>query len=224
MFIVRWLLSHPLLLAWALAILTILLNFGSGSKDHAEHGDDAHAKQEHHHEDKAHAKSEGHSDKAHAEAPAAKPVVAEATPAAAAPTAEVAPTTEAAPAPEAEPVVTETATDPNVVVAAPQAPAAVPAENLLMMARNAYWQGDFAASTQYYNQLIKQAPDEISHQGELANVLWKNNKPKEAAALYADIAIPMIEAGKRNEVMNLVGFIGVYFPEKAQAISAALNK
>lgn len=221
MFIVRWLLSHPLLLAWALAILTILLNFGSGSKDYAEHGDDAHAKQEQHHEDKAHAKPEGHAEKAHAEAPAAKPVAAEATP-------ETAPTAEAAPiaetAPEAEPVVTETATDPNVVVAAPQTPAAVPAENLLMMARNAYWQGDFATSTQYYNQLIKQAPDEISHQGELANVLWKNNQPKEAAALYADIAIPMIEAGKRNEVMNLVGFIGVYFPEKAQAISAALNK
>lgn len=289
MYIVRWLLTHPLVLAWALAILAILLNFGMGSK----HGDE---KDSHHTVDAA---KEGY-DAAHGHAqhpatPTAQPtttpeaVVAPAvtptaapTPQAVAPAApehapapvvpatpaipaapvvpatpaapttpapEVAPTETPAPAAEetapttpavpvveekapapatmpeaAAPAPTTVAEDPHTVVAEAPAPTAVSSENLLLMARSAYQKGDMTHSIQYYQQLIKQTPDNIAYKGELGNVYWRSGQPKEAAALYVDIAPQMIQAGQRQEVMNMLGFISLYFPDKVANIQSLLQQ
>ncbi|MGV6810261.1 MAG: tetratricopeptide repeat protein [bacterium] len=302
MYIVRWLLTHPLVLAWALAILAILLNFGMGSK----HGDE---KEAHHHADKeGYDTAQGHH--GHTQQPttptatataepvvtpeaAPVPAVTPESPQATAPTAPeqapapvvpatpaipaapvvpatpAAPTTpapaeqpapEAAPivpaveettapapaapqetAPEVAPIVEEAAPTPEPEAAAPApetiaedphtvvaeeapAPTAVSSENLLLMARNAYQKGDMANSIQYYQQLIKQTPDNIAYKGELGNVYWRSGQPKEAAALYADIAPQMIVAGQRQEVMNMLGFISLYFPDKVTEIQSLLQQ
>lgn len=327
MYIVRWLLTHPLVLAWSLAVLAILLNFGMGSK-HGEEKDAHHAATEGGHDyaqgDAHHAATPAPTEQAASqpaaadaksstvapavapEAPvpaapqqAAAPVVPQtpATPAApvvpqtpvtpatpAAPTTPEtaalapapvveentvapvpAPTPEVAPAPVVEekaaapvptpapeaavPVVEEKAAepvpapatnvepaavtpatpevvaeDPHTVVAPAQEPTAVSSENLLLMARSAYQKGDMTNSIQYYQQLIKQTPDNLAYKGELGNVYWRSGQPKEAAALYVEIAPDMIKAGHRQDVMNMLGFISIYFPEKVTDIQALLQK
>jgi hypothetical protein len=232
MFIVRWLLSHPLLLAWALAILAILLNFGSGSNHagddavhQAENGTEVQAEQQavEQQQPEAHAESERTQVVAAGEAEEvpAQQMAQESTASAQAQaeTAQVAPEQQGA-----EAVPTENAVDPNVVVAPVAAPQSMPAENLLLMARDAYWKGDYASSVQYYNELIKQVPTDISLKGELANVLWKSGEGKQAAAIYVDIAKPMIDAGQGEQVKNMLQFISAYFPEKAQELAMILNK
>lgn len=56
------------------------------------------------------------------------------------------------------------------------------------------------------------------------NVLWHMDKRKESAKIYSDIAIPMFESGRGTDVANMIGFIGVYFPEKAKEISDLMEK
>jgi hypothetical protein len=264
MFIVRWLLSHPLLLAWALAILAILLNFGSGSNNG---GDEHQAKGE------AQVHAEGQAEQQATNKAEIEQVATSSESAQVSSTGSQAETvvTGQAPANQAEAAVadqastqqadvevatqvaeqvvaqqqavtnvgtaqtsaaqnavesvpTENVVDQNVVVAPVATPQAMPANNLLLMARSAYWKGDFSTSVQYYNQLIKQESDNLAFKGELANVMWKSGQAKEAAAVYADIAMPLIQAGKSADVANMNEFIRKYFPEKAQAIDAALGR
>jgi len=97
------------------------------------------------------------------------------------------------------------------------------AEELLLMAREAYWNNGLEESEQIYQKLIEQNPDVTDYKGELGNVYWRKGDPKKAAALYAEIALPMIEAGDSERVANMVGFIGFHYPEKATEIHNALE-
>lgn len=112
---------------------------------------------------------------------------------------------------QANTVVTEVPTQPKASLD-------VDANNLLDQARVAFWQNDFDKSAKIYQGLVENNPKNINYKGELANVLWHMKKPKESAKLYADIAVPMIQAGRQAEVGNMLGFIGAYYPEKAQEI------
>ncbi|HHL19522.1 MAG TPA: tetratricopeptide repeat protein [Thiothrix sp.] len=96
-----------------------------------------------------------------------------------------------------------------------------PAE-LLQQARIAFNQKELDKSVAIYQQLIKQQPNVIEYKGELGNVFYHQNKPKEAAALYAEIALPLIQQGKSNQAANMLGFIGAFYPEKAAEISKHL--
>lgn len=119
----------------------------------------------------------------------------------------------------------------TVVTAAPTASAThalspslagkTPAE-LLRYARMAFSQKAMGQSVAIYQHLIKQQPNVLEYKGELGNVFYHQNKPKEAAALYADIALPLIKQGKGAQVSNMLGFIGAFYPEKATAISKHL--
>lgn len=96
-------------------------------------------------------------------------------------------------------------------------------DELLLMAREAYWNNGLEESAQIYQQLIAANPDVVDYKGELGNVFWRQGFPKKAAELYAEISLPMIELGKKERVANMVGFIGLHFPEKATEIHNRLQ-
>ena len=97
------------------------------------------------------------------------------------------------------------------------------ADEMLLMAREAYWNNGLEESAQIYQQLISANPDAIDYKGELGNVYWRQGFPKKAAELYAEISLPMIEQGNQDRVANMVGFIGLFYPEKATEIHNKLQ-
>ena len=97
------------------------------------------------------------------------------------------------------------------------------AEELLLMAREAYWNNGLEESAEIYQQLIAANPDVLDYKGELGNVYWRQGFPEKAASLYAEISLPMIEEGNSDKVANMVGFIGLFFPEKATEIHNVLQ-
>ena len=96
-------------------------------------------------------------------------------------------------------------------------------DDLLMMAREAYWDNGLDKAASLYSELIAREPTVIEHKGELGNVFWRQGYPKKAAELYSDIAQPMIEKGNGERVSNMVGFIGLFFPERATSIRKLLD-
>jgi len=96
------------------------------------------------------------------------------------------------------------------------------ANELLIMAREAYWNNGFDEATELYIQLIKLEPNVMDHKGELGNVYWRQGYPKKAAELYSEIALPMIENGNSDRVANMVGFIGLFYPDRATTIHQKL--
>ncbi len=97
-------------------------------------------------------------------------------------------------------------------------------DDLLKLAREAFWQNEKDKSAAIYQALVTRVPSSLDYKGELANVLWHQNKQKESAALYAEISMPMLKEGKSREVSNMLGFIGVFFPEKASEIHRAMSE
>ena len=96
-------------------------------------------------------------------------------------------------------------------------------DDLLMMAREAYWDNGLDKAASLYSELIEREPSVFEHKGELGNVYWRQGYPKKAAELYADIAEPMIAGGNGERVSNMVGFIGLFFPERATNIRKLLD-
>lgn len=96
-------------------------------------------------------------------------------------------------------------------------------EEMLLMAREAYWNNGLDEASQIYTQLIELEPTVIEHRGELGNVYWRQGYPKKAAQLYSEIAIAMIEQGDSEKVANMVGFIGLFFPDRAVEIQKRLE-
>jgi len=96
-------------------------------------------------------------------------------------------------------------------------------EEMLLMAREAYWNNGLEEAAAIYQALIKLEPEVIEHKGELGNVYWRQGYPKKAAELYSEIAIPMIEQGNAGRVANMVGFIGLFYPDKAAEIHGLIQ-
>ena len=55
------------------------------------------------------------------------------------------------------------------------------AEEMLLMAREAYWNNGLEESAEIYQTLIGSKPDVIEYKGELGNVYWRQGFPKKAA-------------------------------------------
>ncbi|KAG1707516.1 hypothetical protein GQR58_003171 [Nymphon striatum] len=96
-------------------------------------------------------------------------------------------------------------------------------EDMLLMAREAFWNNGLDEAAEIYIQLIKLEPDVLDHKGELGNVYWRQGYPKKAAELYSEIAIPMIQDGKTEPVANMLGFIGLFYPDRAAQINDHLQ-
>ena len=97
-------------------------------------------------------------------------------------------------------------------------------DELLLMAREAYWNNGLDEAAQIYQQLIKREPQVIEHKGELGNVYWRQGYPKKAAELYSEIAIPLIESGSSDRVTNMVGFIQLFYPQRVEVIMDRLER
>ena len=97
-------------------------------------------------------------------------------------------------------------------------------DELLLMAREAYWNNGLDEAAQIYQQLIKREPLLIEHKGELGNVYWRQGYPKKAAELYSEIAIPLIESGSSDRVTNMVGFIQLFYPDRVEVIMDRLER
>jgi len=141
-------------------------------------------------------------------------------------------TTEAPVAEKSEEAATETETAVTTSEASSEKPEVAVKEDdltdkssddLLMMAREAYWDNGLDKAAGLYAELITREPSVIEHKGELGNVFWRQGYPKKAAELYADIAEPMIAKGNGERVSNMVGFISLFFPERAGTIRKLLD-
>ena len=95
---------------------------------------------------------------------------------------------------------------------------------MLQMAREAYWNNGLDEAAQIYLELIKIEPKVIDHKGELGNVYWRQGYPKKAAELFSEIAIPLIDAGSPDRVTNMLGFIELFYPDRASVIVDRLER
>jgi hypothetical protein len=249
MHILRWLMKHPIMLAWLLAIVAILLNFGIGGKPAEHGGKEMAAKPEQTHVapkvDAGHAAAQQHVAPAEvaAVAPPAEQSVAAQQQVQAAVAAQATAPTEAAVAqpapaatmvkavevPAAAPVqaaeAPSAAAPATPVQAAPvqQASANAPAD-LLRAAREAYWANELERAVGLYTDLLKQTPDSLDYKGELANVYWKQGNAEQASTLFADVAPKLAAQGRTTEALNMKLYVDMVNPELAKQIDAALKK
>lgn len=234
--ILRWLMKHPIMLAWLLAITAILLNFGlGGNKAGTAHKEVAQVDAAHQAAPAA-AADHGQAPAAATQATAPQQAVATETAPVAAAAAPVATETAApvttATAPEAAPAVTAAAPVATVevpsapaaaVVATPEAATAPVADanseaDLLRAAREAYWSNEFDNAAGFYTSLLKQTPDSLQYKGELANVFWKQGNSQQAAALFAELAPQLQAQGRSTEANNMRLYVEMVDPALAKTI------
>jgi TolA-binding protein len=207
MHILRWLMKHPILLAWLLAIVAILLNFGMGGKSD---GLTTHEVAGGHAQEAAPAAAAGHEQGA---APAQAQQAAGAT------TGHEQVAAPAAPAQQAG--IAEAASVVNNQQGATAT--ADTSADLLRAAREAYWSNELDNAVDFYNKLIQQTPD-LEYKGELANVYWKQGNVKQAATLFAEVAPQRAAQGRMTEALNMKLYVDMADPELAKQLDAALKK
>lgn len=239
MHILRWLFLHPIIFAWVLAILTILLSYRVGG-DAKEDNHSAEATTAHEIDSKAHAgktadslaaptadqaQSADHSKQATEQVAETVPVAAEAG------LAETANDTheppgedrDAAEAPVAPAAAVVTSQEQSVSVEAEADPVEnTSIEDLLLAAREAYWSNDYERAAEFYQSLLKR-DDHPSHKGELANVYWKQGKSQEAVILYAEIAEWLKQQGRMAELQNIKVYADLVDPAQGEAIGELLK-
>lgn len=217
----RWLLVHPIVFAWLLAAIAILLNYIVGSSAPPKKEHQAKAGQ---HEMQAQQGAAGHEQgSTQAQAAAAMPAGhgAEANAANAEQTVASGEQAQAASASVAE----QAAVGATATTAATDAQAvndSSSVENLLLAAREAYWSGEYDRSVGFYQSLLKK-DNKPDYKGELANVYWKQGKSTEAVGLYAEIAPWLAEQGRITELQSIKVYADVVDPTKAAEIGAVIK-
>ncbi len=237
--IVKWLSGHPIIAIWTLGVIAILLAMGSGSntqhiKEKQNHSisekavntTDIEAKSASN-ERAANASVEINDEQNEKNEPEEKITQSNSV--------QVAPEAEQINTPEIknkmEPF-TRSANDETEKNKSPAKAARLIPEDLgqlgtdelLLMAREAYWNNGLDEAAQIYQQLIIREPQIIEHKGELGNVYWRQGYPKKAAELYSEIAIPLIESGASDRVTNMLGFIQLFYPERVDVIMDRLDR
>ena len=246
MYIVRWLMGHPIIATWALGIIAILLSISGTSKNGHEEEVDSHAakstevvdgathvattttsggqhsldkatissassKKEEKHETIAASSEESATTTAVVITDVKKKVdQVTVVPVEASPSVkvEMQTTTQAGSVSTAKVVVPSEGSDIGQMNA----------DEILLMAREAYWNNGLDEAAGLYTQLIKLQPNIMEYKGELGNVYWRQGNSKKAAELYSEIAIPMLQKGDIKRVANMVGFIGLFYPNRAKKI------
>jgi hypothetical protein len=226
MYIVRWFVGHPIVALWALTIIALLLSMGGGSKKHEKVVADSNEGTQ-----VTEVKHSGNTEGGTAEA--SPKINTNASPVATNEGVDLAksdetPTEVAALSSQAA---TSNLLSPSPSGTAEKADQQIPmqglseksTEDLLLMARESYWNNGLDEAAEIYQQLIQREPTVVEHKGELGNVYWKQGFPEKSADLYAEIALPMIKNGHADRVANMVGFIKLFHPEKAAEISKTLQ-
>ena len=222
MYIVRWLLGHPIIATWvALSVVAILLIFGSGDKETTVTDGTPIAVSS---SDVLEAAVSNTEEKASANTAVKQQEVANVVSRGEEEKIEVDLNTSVAIKPVITPLKSES-DDLDVSVTSGEIKSAVitdlsqmTSEEMLLMAREAYWNNGLDEAALIYNKLIEKGPEVLEYKGELGNVYWRQGYPKKAATLYSEIAIPMIENGGTERVANMIGFIGLFYPDRATMI------
>lgn len=230
MYIVRWLMSHPIIATWVLGAIAILLTAGSGNKDEIlEKNKSVDAQIESTNSEVVNKpKSEKEKVESSVKASTEKAVAPIKKPISNVDSQEAPPLKSVLDNPVAKkslsttaiPTVSNNAVDTKNSVnnGATADLGKVSTEEMLLMAREAYWNNGLDEAAQIYGKLIKLEPKILEHKGELGNVYWRQGFPKKAAELYSEIAIPMIDEGGSERVANMIGFIGLFYPDRAAEI------
>lgn len=195
MYIVRWLTRHPIVAIWTLTIIALLLSMGGGKKHETDVASNEHAKAS------EQVKQASDNTASHSDGAEDNQAVA---------SSDDAPTN----------VNTQAEEEKEKSIAGLEEQSS---DDLLLMAREAYWNNGLDEAVSIYQQLIEREPNIVAHKGELGNVYWKQGLSEKSASLYAEIAIPMIENGKADRVKNMVGFIEQFHPDKAAEIIKRLQ-
>jgi len=218
MYIVRWLMGHPIIAAWVLAAIAIALNMGSGTKlGHEESKDSGHLSSvTDTSADVGATSSSGDAainDKA--EINSNDPIKSDIK--------------KSKIVKESNPDIIKKHADPSAVLSLDVDSnengdlGHTSTQEMLKMAREAYWNNGLDEAAQIYSQLIKIEPKVVEHQGELGNVYWKLGNTKKAAEIYSNIAIPLIDSGKVEKVVNMLSFISLHYPDRATEIQKRLE-
>lgn len=242
MYIVRWLMGHPMIAVWVLGAIAILLSYGSSYKETTDEVSDSSSKVTHAIKQNAHASTDSQNSDSNQ---VKKPESVEASDNALSNKHKEDKKAAEGIASLEKPTLVDTGkhktvdsnaeTNQKAAVKGTPGPSddtetdvadlsALGTEELLVMAREAYWNNGLDEAAEIYQQLIKVEPKVVSHRGELGNVYWRQGYPKKAAKLYSEIAIPMIESGDAARVANMVGFIGLFYPDRASVIQDRLDR
>ncbi|MCK5917170.1 MAG: tetratricopeptide repeat protein [Cocleimonas sp.] len=227
MYIVRWFIGHPIVAIWALTIIALLLSMNGGSSNKHEIVADSHtdpqtivAKHpEHGVDEKAEASLKSNATTTPVISNNAQTSLVTSTET----TEEAALSTQVATNDSLSPSASNTNITADQQVMSMQGLNDKPTDDLLLMAREAYWNNGLDEAAAIYQQLIEREPTVAEHKGELGNVYWKQGFPEKSATLYAEIAFPMIKNGHADRIANMVGFIELFHPDKAAEIKKMLK-
>lgn len=236
MYIVKWLKSSPIIAIWVLTIIALLLSMNGGSKKHeagTASNEDAQTAETNKTEHIADGKVAAVESNAVAEVNANTQAGSTTTQAIAndqasvagadGAQAEVAAISAQAASDDLLSPSTTNATTADQQATSIQGLSDKSTDDLLLMAREAYWNNGLDEAAAIYQQLIQREPTVVGHKGELGNVYWKQGFPEKSADIYAEIALPMIKNGDADRVANMVGFIKLFHPEKAAEIKETLQ-
>jgi hypothetical protein len=214
MYVVRWLMSHPIVAIWALTIIALLMSMSGGEKHKASIASENIDEIKNKKEEALNTKLE------------VAPVLTQEQANIVVRSPQVVAGSSVSPQKQSHDVETEkgdTATEPEQEKLSIEGLEDKSIDDLLLMARESYWNNGLDEAAAIYQQLIQREPNIISHKGELGNVYWKQGFPEKSANLYAEIAAPMIKNGHAERVSNMVGFIGLFHPDKATEIKKQLQ-
>jgi len=222
--ILKWILARPLVAIWVLGAIAILLAMSSGNKKHAVEGG-THDSKNNVVETKKVAKiPASHASNSVNTLPETEVHNSPEALKSSEPLNATEPFTSPEPPKNAATEGTQKNNSAEKVAVAAEDLELLETDELLLMAREAYWNNGLDEAAQIYQQLIKREPQVIEHKGELGNVYWRQGHPKKAAELYSEIAIPLIESGSSDRVSNMVGFIQLFYPDRVEVIMDRLKR
>lgn len=77
-------------------------------------------------------------------------------------------------------------------------------DDLLMDARQAYWDRDYEKAIYYYRQLMDRDPENPDYSGELGNIFYALNDYNSASQLYFRSAQLLSNQGQRDSALQLI--------------------
>lgn len=81
---------------------------------------------------------------------------------------------------------------------------AFPTASQLDIARMAFARGDISVAISAYQDIVKQNPDDLDARGELGNVLFSAGRLPEAAQIFHETALKLIDKGEATKARALV--------------------
>lgn len=97
-----------------------------------------------------------------------------------------------------------------------------PYGELLMQARQAYWDQDIVSAKKYYQKIVANYPDNPDLMGELANVYFAQGQWDSAVNLYYKASIALINAGEHGRVREMITALHGMDASKAEQLGQQL--